>query len=629
MSNRRSTGPVLATVCLALGAVVSTVASLNLAIPNLAQDTGATQTELNWIIDAYALTFAALLLPAGALGDRIGRRRVLVAGLAVFAAAGVSVLWLTTPGQVIAIRAVMGVAAALIMPATLSTVTGTFDEADRVKGVAVWAGVAGASAVLGLLVSGLVLHWWGWQSVFVATSAVAVLALVLSTVFVPESADPAAAANDPVGAVLAAAGLFAVVYGVIEAPTHDWGSAHTLGWIGAGLAGVVVFLLWEARTPRPMLDPRLFRRPRFAAGTLSLLLQFFAFFGLVYVFLMYVQLVRGWSPLETACAMLPMPAGLIPTARLAPRLVDRLGQAPLCTAGLLLLATGINLLAHFDAATPYWQMACVLFPLGIGMGLAMPPATTAITDSLPRAEQGVASAMNDLARELGGALGIAVLGSVLNSTYRTSLDLPASVPQPAAEAARESLAAALAIAGRAGGPQGAWLADHARTAFQSGLTHAMTVASIVLAVGAGLVLSLLLAGRRRPAHRTQTAAPAAPVATAPAAAGAPVAATPEAGAPAPTAAAPTAAAPAGAKHEPEFITYPFPLRPGLRAHLELPEDLTASEADRLGAHLRTLVVSPAGARPAEREVPSTPPERADATRAHPASARRLAPAPGR
>lgn len=500
----RGSTAILVTVCLALATVVANVACLNLAIPSVAADTGADQTQISWIIDAYALTFAALLLPGGAIGDRLGRRRALIAGLVVFAAASFSVLWLDSPAQLIGVRAVLGVAAALVMPATLSTITGTFDERERVKGVAIWAAVAGSSAILGLVVAGTVLHWFEWQAVFVVVGSLALVALGMTLALVPESADAHGAARDPLGAVLSAAGLFAVVYAVIEAPTHGWTSAHTLVWLGAGLLGVVAFLCWELVPARPLLDPRLFRNPHFAAGTLSLTVQFFCFFGLVFVFLMYLQLVRGWSPLTTALAMLPLPLGLIPTARLAPRLVTRLGQAVPCSAGLLLLAGCVVGLSRLDAGTPYWQLALVLLPLGIGMGLAMPPATSAITDALPRSQQGVASAMNDLSRELGGALGIAVLGSVLNSTYRSGLDLPPQVPPHAAEAIRGSLAGALAVAERVPGGQGPALARMARDAFQSGMRDAMVVGASTVAAGALLVLVLLIVGdrgRRRTASR--------------------------------------------------------------------------------------------------------------------------------
>ena len=256
-------------VCLALATVVSAVVSLNVALPDIARDTGATLTELSWIIDAYALVFAALLLPGGAIGDRFGRRRALVAGLALFAATAASALFVDSPTALIAVRATLGLGAAVIMPATLSTITATFDAEERVKGVAVWTGVAGASAILGLFASGLVMEWWSWRSVFVLSVVLAVLALVATLAVVPESADPEHASRDPFGGVLSAAGMGALVYSLIEAPTHGWGSGRTLAGIAVGLALLAGFGLWERGQERPLLDPRYFGRAAFTGGTLS------------------------------------------------------------------------------------------------------------------------------------------------------------------------------------------------------------------------------------------------------------------------------------------------------------------------------------------------------------------------
>lgn len=479
---------VLPVVCLALAAVVSAVASLNVAIPSMARETGASLTELSWIIDAYALTFAAFLLPGGAFGDRYGRRRALVWGLALFTLAATVACFLQEPTALIAVRAVLGAAAAMVMPATLSTITATFDEEARVKGIAVWAGVAGASAILGLLVAGAVLEVWEWPSVFAFSAVTGAISLVGAVAVVPESADPRHAARDPLGVVLSAAGLGVVVYSLIEAPTYGWSDARTLGGLAAGVVILGGFAAWEARTPRPLLAPRHFRSRAFAAGTLSLSLQFSCFFGFIFVFLQYLQLVRGQSPLEAALSMLPLPLGLLPAARLAPVLVPRLGQAPLCGAGLLMVGAALWSLSRAEADTVYWHLALALWPLGLGMGLAMPPATTAITEALPRAEQGVASAMNDLTREVGGALGIAVAASVAISTYRDQLVLPPGLPPAVVSAVRDSVGVAEAI----GGP----VAEAAHTAYNAGMADAFALSAAVVGCGAVVVVGLLLSGRR-------------------------------------------------------------------------------------------------------------------------------------
>ncbi|MEU9128836.1 MFS transporter [Kitasatospora sp. NPDC048540] len=476
-------GLVLAVTCLALGAVVAAMASLNVALPDLARETHASQTQLSWIIDAYSLVFASLLLPAAALGDRFGRRRALLVGLALFGGGSGLAALTTDPSALIALRGLLGVGAALVMPATLSTITTTFPRAERARAVSIWAAVAGASALVGLFASGVLLEQWSWRSVFLLNLAVALAALVGTLLFVPESAEPGRPRLDRTGALLAVVGLVALVYSVIEAPTRGWADPATLGGIAAGLAVLTGFVLWELRRPHPLLDPRLFRNRRFAAGALSVMLQFFVFFGYIFVMMQYLQLVRGDSALMAAVAMLPMALTMVPTARLTPRLTARFGLGGPWVAGLLAVALAMAVLARLDADSPYWLIAAGLVPLGAGMGLAMTPATTAITDSLPRSLQNIGSAMNDLSRELGGALGIAVLGSMLSAAYRSHLQLPDALPPHLADAARSSLAAASTI----GGP----VADHARIAFVDGMHLALYGAALAAALAALTVAALL------------------------------------------------------------------------------------------------------------------------------------------
>lgn len=492
---------VLVASCLALATVVSAVASLNVALPEVARDTGASQTELAWIVDAYALVFAALLLPAGALGDRFGRRTALVTGLLVFSgAAGVAML-VDSPGWLIACRCGLGLGAALVMPATLSTITSTFEAEARVRGIAIWSGIAGASAILGLLLSGAVLEFWSWPAVFGLSLVLALVSLACVVATVPESSDRQSASNDPVGAILSVAGLAAVVYGIIEAPQRGWSSTEVVLCLIGGLAVLAVFIWWELRIDnvRPLLDPRLFAKPTFAMGSLSLAVQFFCFFGFIFAFLQYLQFVRGDSPWMAAVSMLPLPLGLMPASRISPKLLPRLGQAALCGAGLTLLAGSLASLAVIETDTPYWTIGVAMWVMGLGMGLAMPPATTAITESLPPAEQGVASAVNDLARELGGALGIAILGTVLNSEYRSSLVI-AAAPAEVVDRVRESIAAAAVL-----GPDGLRAAG---MAFTEGVNAALLVAAIVAVAGAIIVTCTLIPAGRPHTNNSHGEAPA-------------------------------------------------------------------------------------------------------------------------
>ncbi|CAG7658033.1 MFS transporter [Actinacidiphila bryophytorum] len=482
-------GLVLFLTCLALGAVVSAMASLNVALPSLARETHASQMQLSWVIDAYSLAFAALLLPAGALGDRFGRKRALLAGLVIFATGSLLAMFTTDAHQLIALRALLGAGAALVMPATLSTITSTFPAAQRTRAVSVWTAVAGASAVLGLLVTGSLLEQWSWRSAFLLNMVLAVVAAVGTLLFVPESAEPDQPRLDVVGALITVAGLLALVYSVIEAPTRGWSDPLTIGGIVVGFVVLAGFVAWELRREHPLLDPRLFRtNPRFAAGSLSITLQFFAFFGFIFVVMQYLQLVRGDSALVAAVSALPMAGAMVPVTRLTPKLIEKTGKvAAPWIAGLLLIAVAMGVLSQLRQDSSYGLIVGGLIPLGAGIGLAMTPATTEITDALPRALQNVGSAMNDLSRELGGALGIAVLGSLLNAGYRGNLDLPDNLPPQAAAAAHASVAGAVVI----GGP----VAQSARAAFCDGLEQAL-LAGVGVALLAALLVGLLLRGTK-------------------------------------------------------------------------------------------------------------------------------------
>jgi EmrB/QacA subfamily drug resistance transporter len=509
-----NTTAVTVVVCIALGAVAAAMASLNVALPGLARSTQASQTQLEWIIDAYSLIFAALLLPAGALGDRYGRRRALIVGLAIFGGASAIAMTASSASELIILRGLLGVGGALVMPATLSTITSTFPPAERTRAVSVWAGVAGGSALLGLLCTGALLEVFSWRSAFAVNVVLAVLAMAGTIRFVPESANPAAPPLDKVGASLVMLSLVALVFSIIEAPEAGWLAARTLVGLAAGLAGLALFTGWELRQRHPMLDPRLFRNRRLSAGSLSIFIQFFAFFGFTFIALQYLQGVRGYRPLVAALCVLPLAAAMMPTAKITPRLTARFGARNVCVAGLVLVAAGLAIISRVGTSSSYLLLVAGLIPLGIGMGAAMTPATTAITEGLPAAQQGVGSALNDLSREVGGALGIAVVGSIVTAIYRSHLQL-AGVPAALASKARGSFAVAI----HAGGP----LRASASTAFTDGI-HTGLLFAAGAALLAAVSVAVLLAGDLRPrqaGHRGPAAAGQA--APGPAAAGQPAA----------------------------------------------------------------------------------------------------------
>jgi EmrB/QacA subfamily drug resistance transporter len=466
-------------VCIALGAVSAAMASLNVAIPDLVRSTHASSTQLEWIIDAYLLVFSVLLLPAGALGDRYGRRKALIAGLLIFGSASATAMSVSSANELIFLRGLIGLGAALVMPATLSTITGTYPPAERTKAVSVWAAVAGGSAILGLLCSGVLLEWFSWQAAFAINVVLAAVALVGTFRFVPESSQPDAPALDKGGALIATVGLVALVFSIIEAPDAGWCSLRTLGGLALGLVALAGFVLFEHRQRHPLLDPLVFSNHRLSAGSLSICIQFFAFFGFTFVSLQYLEGVRGYSPLTAALLVLPLSAAMMPAARITPTLTSRYGARPVCVTGLILVAVGLAVISRIGTDSPYLLMLSGLVPLGVGMGAAMTPATSAITEALPQSQQGVGSALNDLSREVGGALGTAVIGSIVTGVYRSSLKLPGA-PAPLVNEARASFAIAI----HSGGSTGV----QARDAFVDGIHTGLLYAS-----GAALLAAISVA----------------------------------------------------------------------------------------------------------------------------------------
>ena len=504
-SEERRREAVLRVMCLALMMVVASVASLNVALPGIARDTGASQTELQWIVDAYAIVFAALLLPAGAIGDRFGRKPLLAVGLALFGAVSFAALFVHAPTTLIALRAAMGVAAALIMPVTLSVITSIFPPQERGKAVGTWVGVAAGGAVIGLLASGLLLHFFSWPSIFALNVVLAALALLGTLAIVPATREARPPRLDPVGTLLSVTGLAAIVFGTIEGPEHGWSDPLTLTALLGGLAALALFILWELQRREPMLDPRNFLRRGFGAGSLSITVQFFAAFGFLFLALPYLQLVLGYSPLQAAAALLPMAIVVIPLSRFAPKIAGRVGVRVTGPIGLGLMATGFIVLSTLGTNSSYWHFLLGLLPFGAGMALSGAPATTAIVASLPREKQGVASAINDVSRELGGALGIAVLGSILNTAYRTGLDQhTTALPTTLADKAHSSVGAAQVIGHQLGATD---LVNHANNAFVHGISLALITGAATLIAGA-IFVALRAPGRTESEANASQALPA-------------------------------------------------------------------------------------------------------------------------
>jgi EmrB/QacA subfamily drug resistance transporter len=435
------------------------------------------------VVDAYALPFAALLLISGALGDRYGRRGALLAGTALFGV-GAALATLSTNGtQLLACRAAAGVGAALIMPGTLSTITSVFPPGQRARAVGIWSGFAMAGGTIGLLGSGLLMQEFWWGSVFVATAAIAAVTFLAIAVSVPSTCSLEPVSLDPGGTVLSIVGVGGLVFGIIAGPEQGWTSGITIGGLLIGVVGVVGFVLWELRIDEPVLDPRLFRLRGFGTGSAGLFVLFLAMFGFFLVATQFLQLILGYSPLKAAVALLPQAFLMMPIATVAAPLSMKVGQRWLCTIGLVAGAVSMAYFALLDAGSSYWQFLGGMLLLSVAIGLAMTPATTAIVNSLPLDKQGVASAVNDTAREVGAAVGVAVLGTAFNVAYRNDIGshLGGLSPDVAARA-REAPATALQTADQLG--DGAGLMTAAENAFIAGMRAAVLVSAVLLGLAA-------------------------------------------------------------------------------------------------------------------------------------------------
>ena len=491
---------VLAVLCLSVLLVVMSNMALNVALPTLGRQLHAGASSLAWVVDIYVLCFAGLLLPAGAVGDRFGRKGALQCGLVVYLAAALCAAYSTLAGELIAARAVMGLGAALIMPGTLSILATVFPPAERAQAIAVWASVAGGSVAVSITWSGAMLEHFWWGAIFLGTATVAAAALAAGWFLLPTSRHPDAARFDPVGAALSVAGVAGLLYGFIQAPDDGWTAARIMAAFAVGIAGLAAFVAWERRHAHPLLDLGFFAERRFSFGGLSIAAAYFALFGMYFVLTQYLQLVRGYSPLVAGLYALPAGLAQLAVANLAKPLVGRYGFRPVLAAGLAASAAGLLVLAAGAAASPIWTVEVGLGLLGAGIGLTMPPATGAIMSSLPPHKAGVGSAVNDLVRELGGAFGIGVLGSLTLSRYRSRLGTsPVLAHQPAQAATEAKVGLAQALTSRGGPHSAAGLA--ARNAYSSGLGLAMVVGAIVVAAAAIVIyLALPASARTAPPH---------------------------------------------------------------------------------------------------------------------------------
>ena len=458
---------------------------LNVALPTLVRELGASASELQWMVDSYVLVFAGLLLTMGALGDRFGRKLALNSGLVIFGVASVFAAFADTASALIIARSFMGIGGALIMPSTLSIITNIFSGPERGRAIAAWAAVAGLGIVVGPALGGWLLENFWWGSIFLINIFIVGAAIALGFFLVPESKDPAATPLDPVGALLSIVGLTVLVYAIIEAPAEGWTSGLVLGAFAGAVVLLGAFLWWEWRAEHPMLRLEFFKNPRFSAASGAITMVFFAMFGTVFLLTQHLQFVLGFTPLEAGIRVMPV-ATMIIAAPLAARVVEKVGTKIVVTLGLTTVAVAMGWLATIDINSGYGHIALTLSLLGLGMGSAMAPATESIMGSLPLAKAGVGSAMNDTTRQIGGALGVAILGSILASSYGTAMaPVVQDLPPRAAEIAGDSVGGAIRVAGEIG-EAGVALVAAANQAFVDAMSSAVWVAAGIALLGAAL-----------------------------------------------------------------------------------------------------------------------------------------------
>src|SRR5450755_3317363 len=494
---------ILLVLCLSLLIVVIDNTILNTALPTLARVLHAGTSSLQWITDAYTLCFAALLIPAGALGDRFGRRRSLVAGLAVFALGSTLAAFASGTGLLIGARVVMGLGATFVMPATLSILNAVFPPRERAQAIAAWSAVAGAAVVIGPTLGGLLLdHFW-WGSVFLINVPLVAVALAGVVLTVPETAEPGRSRFDIPGVALVAGALFAIIDAIIEAPDHGWTAPVTLG--------LAAFVWWELRIASPLIDLRVFTSRAFSAAAGSVTVIFFTLFGSLFVLTQYLQLVQGYSPLAAGLRALPFALAMAAVSPVSPLIAARLGTRLIMAAGMALMGLALLDLSTAAVHTAYPSLALAVAIMGAGMGLVMAPASTVIMTTVPAHQAGAGSAINDTIREVGGALGVAIVGSLSAAVYRSRLGsalATAQVPGAVTHAAAGSVAAADLTGARLGGVPGSELISAAHSAFVTSMAMGIRVAAGVALASA--VAAVFAFAPRRPRRVVAAAAPVQP-----------------------------------------------------------------------------------------------------------------------
>jgi EmrB/QacA subfamily drug resistance transporter len=488
---------ILVALCMSLFIIVMDNTILNVAIPSLITNLGASNSEIQWIIDAYVIVFAGLLLTSGSLSDRFGRKGALQAGIVLFGIGSAAAALSNSATQLIFTRAFMGIGGALIMPATLSILTNVFrDPRERGRAIAVWAGVSGLAVAVGPITGGLLLAHFSWSSVFWVNIPIGITALILGAFVIPKSRDPKQTRLDPFGAILSIIGLATLLFAIIEGPEKGWSSDIVVASFVIAAIALIGFVRWEQHSTHPMLDMSVFRNPRFSSASSTITLTFFALFGSMFLMTQYWQLVHGYTALQAGIRLVPHAITMMIVAPMSARFVERFGTKLVVTAGLSLIATGLLALSTIHATSPYLVVISYFLIMSAGMGMTMAPATESVMGSLPRAKAGVGSAVNDTTRQVGGALGVAIIGTIVSSVYAAEIaDVGRrfGLGSSNLDAAESSLGGAQRIAPSLGERSDAFV-----SAANDSFVHAL---SIGLRISAAIILfATVMAWRYLPSH---------------------------------------------------------------------------------------------------------------------------------
>jgi EmrB/QacA subfamily drug resistance transporter len=476
----------LGVICLALVVITIDNTILNVALPTIVRELDATGSQLQWIVDSYVIVFACLLLTAGALGDKFGRKGALMCGVALFGVFSALASFATSPDLLIVCRGLMGIGGALIYPTTLSILTNTFTGRERARAIGIWAGISGIGIAIGPLVGGFLVEHFSWGAVFLVNVPICVVAFTAAAVFVPTSRDPDNRPLDPLGSLLSILMLIGILYAIIQAPEAGWTATNVLVGFAVGLVFGGLFAAWELHTTDPRLDLRFFENPRFSAACVTVTLVTFAVFSSTFLLTQYFQFVLGYSPLKSGLMATPVALGMMVAAPNAPRFVFRWGTKRVVVTGLFVIASAMLLYASNTVMSSFWTGAAVRLWLGLGVGLTVAPATESIMGSVPLAKAGVGSAVNDTTRQTGGALGIAVMGSIFAAWYHHFTNVAGKLPGATAAAVHDSIGSALVAASKLPAAQAKVVENLARGAFVDAMRLTYPIGACIVLTAAAV-----------------------------------------------------------------------------------------------------------------------------------------------